>query len=210
MSADRTSHLQALFPTQIYQAELADRDLVGELEASIWMLEEGDQAGRKWCEEQGYDGYTSYASLDDLPVRTPAFGALKALLDTHADAFADALGWDMQGRALVLDSLWVNILGEGGAHSGHIHPNSVLSGTVYINCPDGAGALKLEDPRLAMMMAAPPPDQAAPESAQRFVYLQPAPGRILFWESWLRHEVMPNTSEAPRLSISYNFALAEA
>jgi len=197
-----------LFPTRLGEQMLAGPSLLDALETSIWMLEDGDTAGHKWCEDQGYDGYTSYASLNDLPTRTPAFGELAALLQSMADAFAASLHWDMKDRALTLDSLWVNILGEGGSHSGHIHPNSVISGTLYVAVPDGAGALKLEDPRLPMMMAAPPPAADAPEASKRFVYAAPRPGLCLMWESWLRHEVMPNRSEAPRLSISFNFSLA--
>ncbi len=84
------------------------------------------------------------------------FADLKRKLDRHAARYAEALGFDLGGRRLKLDSLWANVLMPGGAHSGHIHPNSVLSGTVYVETPKGAGALRFEDPRLPLMMAAPP------------------------------------------------------
>ena len=87
-----------------------------------------------------------------------------------------------------LDSLWVNILKPGAAHSGHIHPHSVLSGTVYVATPPGASALKLEDPRLPLMMAAPPRRAVAPDAARSCGDLTPEPGTVLMWESWLRHE----------------------
>lgn len=195
-----------LFATPIMEATLDDAGLLSELDAAIWMLEEGDEAGARWCQEQGYDGYTSYASLDDLPRRAPVFASLKKRLDHLVEAFAQGLHWDMSAHRLELDALWVNILGEGGSHSGHIHPGSVISGTVYIDMPNGAGALKFEDPRLPMMQAAPPLQSDIPETAQRFVYRTPAPGTVLMWESWLRHEVMANRAEAPRLSISFNYA----
>jgi len=199
--------LKSLFPTFVKEAALGDAGLRGELEAVCWLLEEEDTAGNGWCDEQGYDGYTSYASLDDLPERFPEFAALKKLLDEQAGAFARELHWDMAGFHLSLDALWVNILGEGGSHSGHIHPGSVISGTYYVSVPDGAGTLKLEDPRLTFMMGAPQPADDAPEAARRFVYLEPKEGHAFFWESWLRHEVMPNRSEDPRISISFNYAL---
>ena len=41
---------------------------------------------------------------------------------------------------LKLDSLWVNLLKPGAAHSGQIHPHSVLSGTVYVTTPGGTGS----------------------------------------------------------------------
>jgi len=202
-----TDRMTALFVTSIAEYELDDAALVEALEQAAWMLEDADKAGGQWCDENGYDGYTSYASLDDLPVRAPAFATLKSWLDHQANTFAASLYWDMAGRKLVLDSLWVNILGEGGSHSGHIHPNSVVSGTVYVAMPEGSGALKFEDPRLSSMMAAPPLKTDTPEPYQRFAYRTPTAGTALFWESWLRHEVMPNRSEAERISISFNYSL---
>jgi uncharacterized protein (TIGR02466 family) len=57
-----------------------------------------------------------------------------------------------------------------------------------------------------MMMAAPTRLVDAPETLQPFVYVQPEPGTILMWESWLRHEVTPNQAEEQRISISFNYA----
>ncbi|MEL6258763.1 MAG: TIGR02466 family protein, partial [Pseudomonadota bacterium] len=147
--------MRSVFPTVIYQDRLSNEELVRDLEAAVWMLEDGDEAGRAWCDRHNYPGYTSYASLDDLPKRATAFSDLADNLSRHAACFAEALHWDLDGRALRLDALWVNVLGEGGVHSGHIHPGSVVSGTVYVAMPPGAGPIKFEDPRLSAMMAAP-------------------------------------------------------
>ncbi len=198
-----------LFPTRLYQAALDDPELNTDLEAAAWMLAEGDEAGQAWCEAEGYDGYTSYASLDDLTTRATAFADLAGRIAPHANAFAEALEWRMAGSRLALDSLWVNILGEGGAHSGHIHPLSVISGVYYVAAPKDAGRLKLEDPRLPLMMAAPPPASGASDAARRFLYLTPRSGDLLMWESWLRHEVVAGRTAAARISISFNFSLAD-
>ncbi|HYD38004.1 MAG TPA: 2OG-Fe(II) oxygenase family protein, partial [Allosphingosinicella sp.] len=96
---------------------------------------------------------------------------------------------------------------SGGAHSGHIHPHSVVSGAFYVVVPPGSGALKLEDPRLPMMMAAPPRRADAPEDLRTFIYAAPAPGRLFLWESWLRHEVVPGAWKGERISISFNYRL---
>ena len=196
-----------LFPTLLHESKLADPALLEELEAACWMIEDGDSAAHDWCEENGYPGYTSYASLDDLPERATAFADLLAQLDKEAAAFAKALHWDLEDRALVLSGFWVNVLGEGGGHSGHLHPGCVISGTCYIAMPEGTGALKLEDPRLPQLMATPQLADDAPEDMRRFVYVRPKPGDILMWESWLRHEVMASTSEDARISVSFNYAL---
>lgn len=203
------SQLRPLFVTQVYQDSLAgERGFAAfntELEQACHMLAREDAAGRAWCKANAYGGYTSYASLDDLPTRVSCFGALKTKLDRHANAFAKALSLDLGAGRLRLDSLWVNVLKPGAAHTSHIHPHSVISGTVYVATPPGASALKLEDPRLAMMMAAPPKTADAPETARSFVYLTPEPGAILMWESWLRHEVPANRAKQARVSISFNY-----
>jgi uncharacterized protein (TIGR02466 family) len=202
--------LRTLFATDIYLASFADEPgfaaFNAELKAACLMLAAEDRAGRAWCKDNGYQGYTSYASLSDLPRRATIFDRLKKKLDRCAADYAAALAFDLGGRRLKLDSLWVNVLDKGGAHSGHIHPHSVLSGTVYVEASDGAGALKLEDPRLPLMMAAPQRRADAPEAQRRFVYLQPRPGDVFLWESWLRHEVTPNTARTPRISLSFNYA----
>ena len=203
------AQLHPLFVTRLYQASLAeDRGFAAfnaDLEDACRMLAAEDRAGRAWCKENGYGGYTSYASLNDLPTRATAFGALKTKLDRRAAAFTQALAFDLGAGRLRLDSLWVNLLKPGAAHSGHIHPHSVISGVVYVAVPPGASALKLEDPRLPLMMAAPPRRPDAPEDLRSFVYLAPEPGTVLMWESWLRHEVPANLSKSERISISFNY-----
>lgn len=198
---------KTLFPTLVRTQPVGDSDLATRLEHVCWVLAEDDAAGNAWCETEGYGGYTSYASLDDLPDRFPEFAELKALLDTVAADFATELDWDMEGFTLELDAIWVNILEPGFGHSNHIHPGSVISGTYYVSTPDGASRLKLEDPRLSRMMAAPQMRDDAPEDRRRFVYLEPEVGHAILWESWLRHEVPANMGEEPRLSISFNYAL---
>jgi uncharacterized protein (TIGR02466 family) len=202
--------LRSLFATPIYEASLSTHgsfeNFRSELESACQMLAAEDAAGRAWCKANSYGGYTSYASLDDLPTRASVFGELKTLLDRHAKSFAEDLSFDLNGGRLKLDSLWVNILKPGAAHSGHIHPHSVLSGTVYVAVPPGAGALRLEDPRLPLMMASPPRRADAPASAQSFVTLTPAVGTLYMWESWLRHEVLPGRAKTPRVSLSFNYA----
>ena len=194
-----------LFASLLYRGELGDDALVAELEQSCLQLAEDDVAGRRWAKEHGYSGYTSYASLNDLPVRDPAFGDLKRLLDRHVAAFAEECGFELEGRKLKLDSLWANVLTGGGGHSGHIHPHSVVSGTVYVAVPPGTGGLRLEDPRLVMMMAAPTRREDAAEMLQSFVTVTPEPGTVLLWESWLRHEVPASPARGKRISVSFNY-----
>lgn len=195
-----------LFPSLLYRAQLADAAaLNAELVRSCRALAREDEAGRGWSKAHGYRGYTSYASLNDLPKRDPAFAALKKALDPHAAAFAESLAYDLGRRKLRLDSMWANVLEPGGAHGLHLHPGSVLSGTYYVEVPKGASAIKFEDPRLGLMMAAPAKREDAPEAQRMFVEIAPAAGEVLIWESFLRHEVPANGAKSARISVSFNY-----
>lgn len=202
------AELHDLFVTRLYRADrIAPAKLNREVEAVSNMLAMDDTAGLKWCEKHGYPGYTSYASLNDLPWRFPEFAALVKHIDRHALAFAKSLHWDLRGTKPVCDSLWVNVMPEGGSHTSHIHPNAVISGTYYVAVPEGAGPIVYEDPRLAMLMAAPPRKANAPREFRNHVHFTPAEGTVMLWESWLRHEVPLNRAEGNRISVSFNYCL---
>ncbi|MEN9061604.1 TIGR02466 family protein [Ponticoccus litoralis] len=200
--------IRSLFATRLYRAALSEHAPAvdaAELEAACLSIAEDDEAGQDWCEAEGFPGYTSYASLADLPRRFPIFADLKTALDAHVAAFAEDLEFDLGDKALQLEDLWINILPEGGSHGLHLHPHSVISGTTYVAMPEGASALKLEDPRLGFMMGAPTRRKGAREELRSFIYEKPAVGEVLLWESWLRHEVPMNMSEQERISVSFNY-----
>ena len=64
------------------------------------------------------------------------------------------LAFDLGDKPLTLEDIWINILPEGGIHTAHIHPHSVISGTTYVQMPEGTSALNLKTP--------PPNDDGRP------------------------------------------------
>jgi uncharacterized protein (TIGR02466 family) len=201
--------ISSLFVTRLYRAQLAEHPPgvdSQELESACYSIAEDDEAGQTWCEENAYPGYTSYASLTDLPWRFPIFADLVRALDAHVATFVADLEFDLDGQDLSLEDIWINILPEGGSHGSHIHPHSVISGTTYVAMPDGTSALKLEDPRSGLMMAAPARIKGARRELKTFVPVAPKVGDVLLWESWLRHEVPVNMAEDDRISVSFNYS----
>ena len=191
--------IESLFPTLIYRAEIPGAARLNlELEDASLSVSQHDAKGRRWCEKHGYAGYTSYASIDDLSQRSKAFARLERIIRAHAAGFAKALHWNLRGGKPVCDSLWVNVLPQGGSHTSHLHTNAVLSGTYYVTAPEGASPIVFEDPRHAMMMAAPPRKASVYESRI------PKAGTLMLWESWLRHEVPMNRAKQDRISVSFN------
>lgn len=210
MSQPHNASITPLFTTEIYRADLSSEPdfetFLEEIDDTCRAFADEDEAGQNWSQQKGYLGYTSYGSLNNLPLLASAFEDLKAHTDAHAARFVEQLEYDLPAGALKLDNMWINILEPMGHHSNHIHPHSLISGTFYVSVPDGASALKFEDPRLTSFMNSPPRKEGAKREHQPFIYEAPTPGTILMWESWLRHEVPINLSEDIRISISFNYS----
>jgi uncharacterized protein (TIGR02466 family) len=189
-----------LFPTLLYTAALqarGTRSLNNQLLREIHQLRHDDRAGREWSRANYPGGFTSYASVNRLHEVSPTFAGLAQKLAPHVRAFARQLKLEPAHRKLVMTDCWANIMPAGVAHGLHLHPLSTISGTYYVQTPAGASGLKLEDPRLDRMMAAP--------RRSAWVLIQAKSGHLVMFESWLRHEVPVHWARMERISVSFNF-----
>lgn len=114
--------------------------------------------------------------------------------------FLKELNYNFQ-KPLNLTS-WVNVFENGIMEAEHTHYNSILSGTYYVDSDgtDKSGRFYI-------------PDQIPQREQNRSYYkllkndthgIDPTPGRILFFESWVRHGVLANTTDKKRISIAFN------
>jgi uncharacterized protein (TIGR02466 family) len=192
--------IRPLFPTLIYQASLQRRGARAfnqRLLREIRQLQHDDAAGRQWSHQNYPGGFTSYGSSHRLHTVSPTFAALEQKLLPHLRAFCRKLDLNLPTRKLVMTDCWANVMPKGVVHGLHLHPLSTISGTYYVRMPKQAPGLKVEDPRLDRMMAAPKHSAWAVLAANE--------GDVLLFESWLRHEVPTNLAAIERVSISFNF-----
>ena len=198
----------AFFPTLIHAEPLQARgarafnaDLLDE----CYRIREVDVAGQRWSARNYPLGYTSYGSMDRLHQFSSSFDALREKIDGHVRRYARTLNWDLRGGRLQMTDCWLNIMPKGCAHSFHLHPQAVVSGTYYLRTPRGCSGLKFEDPRLSRLMAAPPRRAAAPEAQRPHIEFTPRAGDVVLFESWLRHEVPASRVDGDRVSVSFNY-----
>jgi uncharacterized protein (TIGR02466 family) len=200
--------VRPLFPTLVYTSPLRPAGWKAwndRLLAECLQLREDDAAGRTWSATRYPGGYTSYGSLCRMHTLSPTFARLEKLLKRHVLAYARALDFDLTGRELAMTDSWVNVMPKLVTHGLHLHPLSTISGTYYVRTPRGVPGLKLEDPRLDRFMAAPPRRADARPDRQPWATMPVAPGTIVLFESWLRHEVPPNPVAGERVSVSFNY-----
>jgi uncharacterized protein (TIGR02466 family) len=202
--------IQSLFPSFILKAPLklpkvsvakVNRELIEE----IYKIREIDDRGQVWSEKHYPGGYTSYASMNELHRFSSTFADLQKQIDLHVRQFTRHLQMDLHGRKLMMTTFWANIMPPQVVHAMHIHPLSVVSGTYYVQTPKNCSALKFEDPRLGFMMASPPRTAKARPENQRFISIEPKAGDLILFESWMRHEVPPNSAREERISVSFNY-----
>ncbi len=199
---------QSLFPTLIYQARLqasAWRTFNRRLLRECQQLRHDDEAGRRWSARNYPGGYTSYNSASRMHQLSPTFAALERKLQRHVRAYARSLEFDLTGRSLSMTDCWVNIMPHSVVHGLHLHPLSTISGTYYVQTPKGTPGLKFEDPRLDRFMAAPPRRADCSPQHRPWVVIPAEAGKLVLFESWLRHEVPPNRLQSERISVSFNF-----
>jgi uncharacterized protein (TIGR02466 family) len=198
--------VETLFPSYLYRVKLPQAAKFNrELAREIRTIEQIDHYGREWSRKQYVGGYSSYSSMCNLHQTSPNFGALEKKIDAHVKKFVKTLNWNLLGRKVRMTTCWVNAMGPGTYHTLHVHPSSVLSGVYYVDAPKGSGPLKIEDPRMGLLMASPPRKGSAPKNQQNFLLIEAQAGQLLLFESWMRHEVPPHRGTKNRLSVSFNY-----
>lgn len=198
--------MHQLFVTQVYQSKLKMN--LPDLKKEVFQIQKADIQGQEWSKKNYVNGYTSYGSWDQLHQMSSTFKSLEQKIDAHVFKYAKSLDYDIKKGNLRMNSIWVNIMPEGALHTAHIHPLSVISGTLYVEAPAHASSIKFEDPRLGFLMNTPAVKLNPKKINNRFFSIQPKSGELVLFESWLRHEVSINKSKKPRISISFNYTWA--
>ena len=199
MMNERKLYIEEWFPTQISCTNADDL-----LPLAVKMFDVTDMSSYK---TDKYDnGYTSYFSNNSMPDIPEVEEFKKELIDV-CTLFAEHQGVDLENNHLKVDEIWMNYMKRNGTHVPHIHAESHYSGTFYINGPEGVGKIRFYSPiRQYWDFCNPPILKSAEGNRESCAYMEhvPAPGELVMWNSWLRHEVMSHQSDEPRLSISFN------
>ena len=106
---------------------------------------------------------------------------------------------------------WANVTRHGGYNTVHNHPNCVWSGTYYVASgqPEGGqtanGRLELLDPRAGINMV----NIRGTIMEGRYL-IEPIPGLMVMFPSWLSHFVHPFFGQGERISIAFNIVARPA
>ena len=173
-----------------------------------WMDEAGAALGRLHaCQAHPFDQSIRggvQAPIDPRRARDPVLDAVFDALQTPVDAFiagmagrtdpmslrASPNGWDMAGA-------WSVRLRAGGRHTDHVHPRGWISSALHVvtPAPDAprAGWLRFGAARLGVGL-----------SLEAEHWVEPRPGRVVLFPSWMWHGTQPFSGDGERMTIAFD------
>ena len=143
-------------------------------------------------------------------------GARAAEVVEMARAVATHMTRDRNGEAVRPEwvvTAWANVNGPGDSNFSHYHPGAFWSGTYYVDDggvvddPSLGGGFEMLDPRgAAPAMLAPTLAYAGDGglAAGMTETIEPRPGLMVLFPSWLQHQVRTYRGARERVSIAFN------
>ena len=114
-------------------------------------------------------------------------------------------------RRLEIERSWINVFKPGAQEAQHSHDGSVLSCSYYVEAPKDCGCIVMPDPIGARRSYREFTKTTGTDLlTRRDIAVEPQPGRLVMFESWLPHYVQCNKSDKVRISIAMNLREAAA
>ncbi len=195
------------FVTPVWKFPHDSRIDLAELELAVDRQYQADQHGTLIS---NVGGWQSNMHLN----RTPEFAGLRDFVLEKAVLCCQDWGLDFLGHSPHLNTMWANVNMQGNRNLMHHHWSfpfqnfNFLSGAYYVRCDEHSGAIRFLDERPSAKFIDLNAFMHAPN---RFVgdryRIQPTPGSVVFFPSWLDHEVTPSSGDDRRISIAFNISL---
>lgn len=106
--------------------------------------------------------------------------------------------------------MWANISNNTYAHPEHNHPNSWMSGILYLKSPKGSAPTLFSDPRTQRQIIQYDTTEDTIENGYQYVN-PPVEGDIVLFPSWVKHSVPPSLEMADddeRITLAFNYQLS--
>lgn len=194
-----TAQLIQLFSTGILVADIPDIDNTI-LAQAVRELRTTEGRSHGLISGDGLSSYKATQGLHKLPTFQPLIEALRSRII----GFARELGADMGRTDLVVTECWFNIQQPGSQLIQHRHRNSILSGAYYVEAPANCGRIVFETPLVAHRMSDFPHYARETAFSMTQYAVDPSPGRLVLFPSWLGHRTEINQANAERIVVSFN------
>lgn len=150
----------------------------------------------------------SYYSLDKQVLELPELKKLKQEILQHTNIFVYDILKVQKNISFYLTTSWVVTCDLNQKTLNHTHPNSILSGVIYLDAESNSGDLVLAKdhsrPTIFPTCFDIKFEEYNPFNATEFS-IPPVNNRIVIFPSHVNHFIKPNLSDKPRYSLAFNF-----
>lgn len=151
--------------------------------------------------KQPVNAISNLSSRNKNVLADPAMDALRELLQASLDNYFKTVFDTSNKVSLKVTQSWLTLSRKGESHHSHVHPNSVVSGVMYINVAqeDGINFYRDQDSTWFELLR----NQDTYHNAYRY-FIPVKAGDILLFPSNLHHGVREVTEDVERVSLSFN------
>ncbi len=201
--------IQLLFPTVIMRHQFTDNEPLHSELISLLLEKERQEQHRNTggAQKSNVAGWRSAEDLVEWP---------HACIQQVTGRVAQAVSAMMESAPIASErkpcrfsiSGWANINRQGAYNTMHSHPDNHWGAAYYVKTgtpqPDKplSGAIEFQDPRPAAGMLMTP---GFPFGTK--IRIQPTPGELILFPSWLCHCVHPYEGDEERISLAFNIRL---
>ena len=187
-------------PLLVEDIDAAARDAI---HAKVSAYLESDRAKRDIEPSPEESVSTSYYKPDSQVLADAQLEELERFVIAAATRFLERLR--LPGRRLQIERSWINVFKPGAQEAQHSHDGSLLSCSYYVEAPKDCGCIVMPDPIGARRSYREFTKTAGSDLlTRREIAVEPQPGRLVMFESWLPHYVQCNKSDRVRISIAMN------
>jgi uncharacterized protein (TIGR02466 family) len=190
-----------LFPTRIYKTTYPKMD---ELKNTLFpklqeVFAQTQQNNQSWMRDSTLCSYNVASTLHrEFPNETKD---IVEFLESAAKEYWKECGYYEGLEPYVLE-MWANETPTGGWVESHLHGPIPFTGVVYVDASPEQGNLVIDNP-MEMVLMSQPINPAKEYSLGKQIEVNT--GDVVLFPGYIKHRVMPNTTNRNRLILGVNF-----
>ena len=162
-------------------------------------------AERKFLAELDYaDNVGNLMSKNTRILDDGALSALRQFIGSQILLYKKNLLRMRDENAIYITQSWANIARPGQFHPKHKHPNSLISGVMFVNDNTGSRQPPIRFHRTAEIFPLELVYDDLNEFNSSCSVFDPVQGRLILFPSLVEHDVEVNKSNEDRVSLSFN------